>query len=105
MQPVFRFCVITASRDMSFCLTSCTFNKLREQNLRPVRINTRQYTLRARRGLFYHMLYLLASHRPLSTLSSSAARGNPCAAICGVRPQLNYYLSSTGACHAKDDGK
>jgi len=104
-RPVFRFCVTTASRDMSFCLTSCTFNKLREQNLLPVRINTCHYTSCARRGSTLIMLYLQTSHRPLSTPSSSAARGNPSAAICGVRPQLNYYLSSTGACHAKDVGK
>jgi len=61
----------------------------REQNLLPVRINTRRYTLCARRGRTLIVLYLQASHRPLSTLSSSAARGNPCAAICGVHPQLN----------------
>ena len=49
MRPFFRFYVTTASRD--FCLTSCAFNKLREQDLLPVRINTRHYTLCACLGL------------------------------------------------------
>ena len=65
MEPVFRFCVTTASRDMSFCLTSCTFNKLREQNLLPVRINTRHYTLCARRRLLPCCIYSKVTVRSL----------------------------------------
>ena len=68
MQFVFRFCGTTVLQDMSFCLTSCTFNDLREQNLLPVRIDTRHYTMCARRGLLSCCIYRQVTVRPLLCL-------------------------------------